>query len=61
LIGAPVHALSPLTASTYLLIGLSKIELGDHQQFSLKWTLIVSLLMLALLMVTGAVPITSGR
>jgi CitMHS family citrate-Mg2+:H+ or citrate-Ca2+:H+ symporter len=61
LIGAPVHALSPLTASTYLLIGLSKIELGDHQRFSLKWTLIVSLLMLALLMVTGAVPITSGR
>jgi CitMHS family citrate-Mg2+:H+ or citrate-Ca2+:H+ symporter len=61
LIGAPVHALSPLTASTYLLIGLSKIELGDHQRFSLRWTLAVSLLMLALLVVTGAVPLTAER
>lgn len=55
LIGAPVHALSPLTASTYVLIGLAGIELGDHQRFSLKWTLLVALLMLALLIVTGAV------
>jgi CitMHS family citrate-Mg2+:H+ or citrate-Ca2+:H+ symporter len=61
LIGAPVHALSPLTASTYLLIGLSKIELGDHQRFSLKWTILVSLLMLGLLIVTGAVPIFAAR
>jgi CitMHS family citrate-Mg2+:H+ or citrate-Ca2+:H+ symporter len=61
LIGAPVHALSPLTASTYLLIGLSRIELGDHQRFSLRWTLAVSLLMLALLVVTGAVPLTAER
>lgn len=60
LIGAPVHALSPLTASTYLLIGLSKIELGDHQRFSLKWTILVSLVMLALLIVTGAVPVLAA-
>jgi CitMHS family citrate-Mg2+:H+ or citrate-Ca2+:H+ symporter len=61
LIGAPVHALSPLTASTYLLIGLSKLELGDHQRFSLKWTLVVSLLMLGLLILTGAVPLAGAR
>lgn len=61
LIGAPVHALSPLTASTYVLIGLSKIELGDHQRFSLKWTLVVSLFMLGLLIVTGAVPLAGAR
>ena len=61
LIGAAVHALSPLTASTYLLIGLSKLELGDHQRFSLKWTLVVSLLLLGLLMVTGAVPLAGAR
>lgn len=61
LIGAPVHALSPLVASTYLLIGLSKIELGDHQRFSLKWTIQVALLMLVLLIVTGAVPVLGAR
>lgn len=60
LIGAPVHALSPLTASTYLLIGLANIELGDHQRFSLKWTIVVALVMLALLVLTGAVPVFSS-
>jgi CitMHS family citrate-Mg2+:H+ or citrate-Ca2+:H+ symporter len=55
LIGAPVHALSPLTASTYLLIGLAKIELGDHQRFSFKWTLVMAILGLVLLLLTGAV------
>ena len=57
LIGVPVHALSPLTASTYLLIGLAKVELGDHQRFALKWTIVVALLMLVLLVVTGAVSV----
>ena len=29
--------LSPLTASTFLLIGLCEVELGDHQKFIFKW------------------------
>lgn len=60
LIGAPVHALSPLTASTYLLIGLAKIELGDHQRFAFKWTLLMAMLGLVLLLLTGAVSLVGG-
>ncbi|WP_261129714.1 CitMHS family transporter [Bacillus sp. Marseille-Q3570] len=29
--------LSPLTASTFLLVGLANVELGDHQKFIFKW------------------------
>ncbi len=29
--------LSPLTASTFLLIGLAEVDLGDHQKFIFKW------------------------
>mgnify|MGYP001811295593 CR=1 FL=1 len=35
LAGQPVHLLSPLVPSTYLLVGLAKVEFGDHQKFTL--------------------------
>lgn len=57
LIGQPVHLLSPLVASTYLLVGLVKIELGDHQRFTLKWTLVSSLVMLAVGLATTVIPL----
>ena len=37
LVGQPVHILSPLVPSTFLLVGLAGVELGDHQRFTLKW------------------------
>lgn len=37
LIGQQIHLLSPLVASTYLLVGFVGIELGEHQRFTLKW------------------------
>ena len=37
LIGQPVHLLSPLVPSTYLLVSLSGVEFGDHQKFTLRW------------------------
>jgi len=46
LIGQPVHFLSPLVPSTYLLVGLAGVEFGDHQRFTLKWAVLVCLLML---------------
>ena len=46
LIGQPVHLLSPLVPSTYLLVGLAGVEFGDHQRFTLKWAVLVCLLML---------------
>ena len=55
--GQPVHLLSPLVASTYLLVGLSEIEFGDHQRYTLKWSLTAALVMLAAAVVTGVVPL----
>ena len=46
LIGQPVHLLSPLVPSTYLLVGLAGVEFGDHQRFTLKWAVVVCLVML---------------
>ncbi len=46
LIGQPVHLLSPLVPSTYLLVGLAGVEFGDHQRFTLKWATVVCMVML---------------
>jgi CitMHS family citrate-Mg2+:H+ or citrate-Ca2+:H+ symporter len=60
LVGQPVHLLSPLVPSTYLLVGLAKVELGDHQKFTLKWTIATSLLMLLVNVLVGVIPLV-GR
>lgn len=53
LIGQPVHLLSPLVPSTYLLVGLCGVELGDHQKFTLKWTLGSAAVLLAVCLLAG--------
>lgn len=55
LLGQPVHLLSPLVASTYLLVGMSKVDFGDYQRFTLKWTVGTSLVMLVVAIVTGII------
>ncbi|MCW0367860.1 CitMHS family transporter [Xanthomonas sacchari] len=47
LAGQPVHLLSPLVPSTYLLVGLAKVDFADHQRFTLKWAVLISLLLMA--------------
>ena len=59
LIGQPVHLLSPLVASTYLLVGLAGVEFGDHQKFTLKWAILISLLIMASSLITGIFPLVS--
>ena len=59
LAGQPVHLLSPLVPSTYLLVGLAKIEFGDHQKFTLKWTVATSLILLLVNLLTGVIPLAS--
>lgn len=54
LIGQPVHVLSPLVPSTFLLVGLAGVELGDHQRFTLKWAIAVSIVMGVAGMLTGS-------
>ena len=46
--------LSPLTASTFILIGLSGVNLGDHQRFIFPWAFGTTLVMTAVAYLTGA-------
>jgi CitMHS family citrate-Mg2+:H+ or citrate-Ca2+:H+ symporter len=59
-VGQPVHLLSPLVPSTYLLVGLAGVEFGDHQRFTLKWALLVCLVMLLAGLASGAFPLARG-
>ncbi len=49
--------LSPLTASTFLLIGLAGVELGDHQRFIFKWAFGTTIIMTIVAFITGAISI----
>ena len=53
LIGQGAHLLSPLVPSTYLLVGLNKIEFGDLQKFALLPAIGVSMVWLATAIVLG--------
>lgn len=46
--------LSPLTASTFLLIGLSEVELGEHQKFVFKWAWGTTIVMTIVALLTGS-------
>lgn len=49
--------LSPLTASTFLLIGLSEVELGEHQKFVFKWAWGTTIVMTIVALLTGSIHI----
>ena len=51
-VGFPV---SPLTASTFLLVGLADVDLGDHQKFILKWAFGTTLVMTLAALLTGSI------
>ncbi|SNT27927.1 citrate-Mg2+:H+ or citrate-Ca2+:H+ symporter, CitMHS family [Noviherbaspirillum humi] len=56
IVGQPVHLLSPLVASTYLLVGMAKVEFGDHQRYTLMWSLSASVVMFLGAMLCGVIP-----
>ncbi|MDF3856238.1 CitMHS family transporter [Paracoccus pantotrophus] len=47
--------LSPLTASTFILIGLSGVSLGDHQRFIFKWAFMTTVAMTVVATLTGVI------
>ncbi len=49
--------LSPLTASTFLLIGLCEIDLGDLQKFIFKWAFATTIVMTVVALLTGSISI----
>ena len=55
LIGQGAHLLSPLVPSTYLLVGLNKVEFGDLQKFALLPSICVSLIWLATSVMLGTI------
>ena len=46
--------LSPLTAATFILVGLSQVSLRDHQRFVFMWAFGTTLVMTAVAWLTGA-------
>ncbi|ENV13055.1 hypothetical protein F965_01724 [Acinetobacter schindleri NIPH 900] len=59
IVGQPVHLLSPLVPSTYLLCGLAGINFGEHQEFTIKWAVITCLVMLVTAVIFGIFPLYS--
>lgn len=47
--------LSPLTASTFILVGMSGVDLGAHQRFIFKWAFGTTIMMTVVALLTGAI------
>ncbi|MDQ7262637.1 citrate:proton symporter [Paracoccus sp. PS-1] len=60
LIGQPIHLLSPLVASTYLLVNLVGVEYGDNQRASILWVAGLVLAMLAGALAFGIIPLAGA-
>lgn len=60
LIGQPVHLLSPLVPSTYLLVGLAGVEFGDHQRYTIKWAVGICMVLMVVALLTGIFPLAAA-
>jgi citrate-Mg2+:H+ or citrate-Ca2+:H+ symporter, CitMHS family len=58
LLGQSVHMLSPLVASSYLLVGLAGVSYADHQKFTIKWAIVTVLVMTVAAIFTGAIGVS---
>ncbi|MGW0776157.1 CitMHS family transporter [Streptomyces sp. NPDC002835] len=46
LVGQPLHMSSPLVPAVYVLVGMAKVEFGDHTRFTVKWAALTCLVVL---------------
>lgn len=46
IVGQPLHMSSPLVPAVYVLVGMAKVEFGDHTRFVVKWAVLISLVVL---------------
>ena len=60
MVGQPIHLLSPLVASTYLLCGLAGVEFSDHQKYTLKWAFALCMLIMFVSLGFGLFPWAAG-
>lgn len=49
--------ISPLTATTYLLIGLAGVDLAEHQRFTFKYAFLTTLVMTLVSVLIGTLPL----
>ena len=52
----PTIYIMPMTAATYMGLGLADVELKDHIAFALKWAVLLASLQLLFVVVTGIIP-----
>lgn len=57
LMGQPVHLLSPLVPSTYLLVGLVGVDFDDHQRYTMKWALMSVVVLITVGLLTAIIPL----
>ncbi|WKD35430.1 CitMHS family transporter [Streptomyces xanthophaeus] len=55
LVGQALHMSSPLVPAVYVLVGMAKVEFGDHTRFTVKWAALTSLVVLAAGMLFGII------
>lgn len=55
LVGQPLHMSSPLVPAVYVLVGMAKVEFGDHTKFVVKWACLTCLVILAAGMLFGII------
>ncbi|MEU9733201.1 citrate:proton symporter [Streptomyces sp. NPDC048002] len=55
LVGQPLHMSSPLVPAVYVLVGMAKVEFGDHTRFVVKWAALTCLVILAAGMLFGII------
>ncbi|MEU9862380.1 citrate:proton symporter [Streptomyces sp. NPDC047971] len=53
--GQALHMSSPLVPAVYVLVGMAKVEFGDHTRFTVKWAALTSLVVLAAGILFGVV------
>ncbi|MDQ0295724.1 MULTISPECIES: CitMHS family transporter [Streptomyces] len=53
LIAQPLHMSSPLVPAVYVLVGMAKVEFGDHTRATVKWAVLVSLVILTAALLLG--------
>jgi CitMHS family citrate-Mg2+:H+ or citrate-Ca2+:H+ symporter len=55
LVGQPLHMSSPLVPAVYVLVGMAKVEFGDHTRFVVKWAALTCLVILGAGMLFGII------
>ncbi|QCT21295.1 citrate transporter [Jejubacter calystegiae] len=60
LVGQPVHILSPLVASTYLVVSMLKLDYAGNQRFTFKWSLVNCFILLVISLLLGVIPFAAA-